>query len=105
MDADATRVTRPLREMLTQLEDVTDRAGDRFSEFWEDAAIRRRFSDAVDAIDDARLAVLRRVRGEPATTPLQDMTVQELHDLAAEREIPGRSSMNKAELVDSLRKG
>jgi hypothetical protein len=32
------------------------------------------------------------------------MTVHELHQLAAKRRITGRSSMNKAELIDALRK-
>jgi hypothetical protein len=49
--------------------------------------------------------VLRRIQGEPAAKPLEQMTVRELHELASERQIPGRSSMGKAELIDALRKG
>jgi hypothetical protein len=41
--------------------------------------------------------------GKPATAPFEDMTVKELHELARERDIAGRSSMNKAELIDALR--
>lgn len=40
----------------------------------------------------------------PAAQPLQNMTVQELHHLAARRHIAGRSAMNKAQLVDALGK-
>lgn len=41
----------------------------------------------------------------PGDTPagtLEDLTVDELRDRAAAAEIPGRSSMTKAELVDAL---
>ena len=92
-----------LEKVVRQLQDAADEAGDRMSKFIQDADVQRRFSDAVDALDDVRLEVLRRVHGEPATTPLDEMTVKELHELASEREIAGRSSMNKAELIDALR--
>jgi Rho termination factor, N-terminal domain len=58
--------------------------------------------------------VLRRIHGEPAAkppeekaggaTPIEEMTVRELRKLASERQIPGRASMSKAELIDALRK-
>lgn len=35
--------------------------------------------------------------------PYDEWTVEELHHRAAELEIEGRSSMNKAELIDALR--
>jgi hypothetical protein len=40
--------------------------------------------------------------GEGGTTPLEVMTVRQLLALAREREIPGRSSMNKAQLIAAL---
>ncbi|QDU94838.1 Rho termination factor N-terminal domain-containing protein [Lignipirellula cremea] len=41
--------------------------------------------------------------GNP-TKPLEERTVDELQNLASEREIHGRSRMRKQELVDALRK-
>jgi hypothetical protein len=94
-----------LEKLLKQLQDAADEAGDRMSKFIEETDVKRRFSDAVDALDDVRLELLRRLHGEPATKPLDEMTVKELHELARERDIQGRSSMNKAELIDALRRG
>jgi hypothetical protein len=92
-----------LEKLLRQLQEAADEAGDRMSTFIEEADVKRRFSDAVDALDDVRLELLRRLHGEPATKPLDEMTVKELHELARERDVPGRSTMNKAELIDALR--
>ena len=93
----------PLRDVLARLEDVANEAGDRMSKFLDDVEVKRRLNDAVDALDDVRLEVVRRMTGKPATAPFEDMTVKELHELARERDIAGRSSMNKAELIDALR--
>lgn len=99
------RGIRSLGDLYHQLENLVEEAGDRMSKFAEDADVKQRLSDAIDALDDVRLEVLRRLRGEPATKPLDEMTVKELRELASEREIEGRSSMNKAELIDALRTG
>jgi hypothetical protein len=94
-----------LQDLIGQLEDTAKQAGDRISEYLAEARVRQRLADAADAIKDVRLAVLGRIQGEPAAKPLEEMTVRELHELASERQIPGRSSMGKAELIDALRKG
>lgn len=103
-----------LQDLIGQLEDTAKQAGDRISEYLADARVRQRLADAADAIKDVRLTVLRRIRGEEAAEPrkatpaaksLEEMTVRELHELASERQIPGRSSMGKAQLIDALREG
>jgi hypothetical protein len=94
-----------LQDLIVQLEDTAKQAGDRISEYLAEARVRQRLADAADAIKDVRLAVLRRIRGEPAAKSLEAMTLRELHELASERQIPGRSSMSKADLIDALRKG
>jgi hypothetical protein len=94
-----------LGDLYRRLQDVAEEAGDRMSQFVEDVDVKQRLSDAIDAVDDVRLEVLRRMRGGPATPPLDEMTVKELRELASQREIEGRSSMNKAELIDALRAG
>ena len=64
------RDVNSLRELYERLEDAVGEAGDRIREFVNDADVKQRLSDAIDALDDVRLEVLRRVRGESATKPL-----------------------------------
>jgi hypothetical protein len=99
-----------LQDLIGQLEDTAKQAGDRISEYLAEARVRERLADAADAIKDVRLAVLRRIHGEPpaekaaGAAPLEEMTFRELRRLASERQIPGRASMSKAELIAALRK-
>jgi len=48
-------------------------------------------------------AAARRRGGEPGRA-LEDRTRQELYETAKKRNIPGRSSMGKRELIDALRR-
>lgn len=46
---------------------------------------------------------LRRAGGDGADDDLADRSKEELYELAQERDLPGRSSMSKDELVTALR--
>lgn len=94
-----------LETLVNRLREARKEAGDRLSDLLAEAAVRERAAAVGDRIEDLRLELTRRLRrGEPATKPLDDMTVRELHELASRRQIAGRSSMNKSELIDALRR-
>ena len=96
------RAVKALKDLYRQLENALDEAGDNITRLVEEADIKQRLSDAIDAIDDVRLELLRRIRGEEASADLAEMTVKELRELARKRDIAGRSGMNKAELIEAL---
>ena len=68
-------------------------------------AADREVREAVSATRDAGRAQAQAARSaarDVRAASYRDMTVDELQDLAAERDIAGRSSMKKAELVRAL---
>ena len=113
-----------LQSLVDRLREVRKQAGGRLGHVLADASVRERAAAVADKIEDLRVELTRSLRharpaaapAKPAARPLakpaperpaealDDMTVQELRHLATKRHIAGRSSMNKAELVEALGK-
>jgi len=113
-----------LQSLVDRLREVRKQAGGRLGHVLADASVRERVAAVADKIEDLRVELTRSLRharpaaapAKPAARPLakpaperpaealDDMTVQELRHLATKRHIAGRSSMNKAELVEALGK-
>ncbi len=113
-----------LQSLVDRLREVRKQAGGRLGHVLADASVRERAATVADKIEDLRVELTRSLRharppaapAKPAAGPpakpaperpakaLNDMTVQELRHLATKCHITGRSSMNKAELVEALGK-
>jgi Rho termination factor, N-terminal domain len=112
-----------LQSLVDRLREIRKQAGGRLGHVLDDASVRERAAAVADKIEDLRVELTRSLRharpaaarAKPAAAPakpapkrpakaLDDMTVQELRHLATKRHIAGRSSMNKAELVEALGK-
>jgi Rho termination factor, N-terminal domain len=120
-----------LQSLVDRLREIRKQAGGRLGHVLADASVRERAAAVADKIEDLRVELTRNLRharpaaapAKPAAAPakpaarppaksapkrpakaLDDMTVQELRQLATKRHIAGRSSMNKAELVEALGK-
>jgi Rho termination factor, N-terminal domain len=116
--------TDVLQSLADRLREIRKQAGGRLGHVLADASVRERAAAVADKIEDLRVELTRSLRharsaaapAKPAARPpakpaperpakaLDDMTVQELRHLATKRHIAGRSSMNKAELVEALGK-
>jgi large subunit ribosomal protein L21 len=117
--------TDVLQGLVDRLREIRKQAGGRLGHVLADASVRERAAAVADKIEDLRVELTRSLRhARPAAAPaksaarrppakpaselstkaLDDMTVQELRHLATKRHIAGRSSMNKAELVEALGK-
>lgn len=95
------RVAEATGQVRSSVERSADFVGDRVSEATGQAA--RQASDAVEALNDEISAAIddAAVAVDP-DRPLSEMTKAELYDLAQEREIEGRSTMSKRQLVAAL---
>ena len=120
-----------LQSLVDRLREIRKQAGGRLGHVLADASVRERAAAVADKIEDLGVELTRSLRharpaaapAKPAAAPakpaarppakpapkrpaqaLDDMTVQELRHLATKRHIAGRSSMNKAELVEALGK-
>lgn len=97
--------TDVLQSLVNRLREARKEAGDRLGDVLAEAAVRERAAAVAEKAGDLQRELTRHLRhGEPPAETLQDMTARELHQLATKRRIPGRGSMNKAELIDALRK-
>jgi hypothetical protein len=113
-----------LQSLVDRLREIRKQASGRLGHVLADASVRQRAAAVADKIEDLRVELTRSLRhARPAAAPakpaarrsakptperstkaLDDMTVQELRHLATKRHIAGRSSMNRAELVEALGK-
>jgi DNA end-binding protein Ku len=59
---------------------------------------------ATDSVTEAAQTVAKEVAGTRHDKPLSEHTKAQLYELATERDIQGRSSMNKDELLAALKK-
>jgi len=92
-DAAILGTTLAAEKTLDTIDRVVDKAGE---------AVRTGRHEARRTVEDAASTARRAIDGRDSRD-YEDRTRDELYALAAEREIAGRSSMRKAELIAALR--
>jgi hemerythrin superfamily protein len=87
-------------KMKVLIESVEHHAGEEEEELFPET--RKAFAKA--ALEDlgAQLEALKAQLGAPTAADKEHLTTEQLHALATEQEIPGRSSMNREELVATV---
>jgi hypothetical protein len=99
-----TQVTNAIEDLVDRLQSIAVQGGDRLAAFLEEQPVRAQVDDISDRIDKLLREAAQYLReSTPLATPLEDMTIEQLHELATKRQIDGRSHMNKSELIEALR--
>lgn len=104
MTTKTTSRERTFEQLMDDLRDVGREAAERFGHLFSDDQFRVHLREMGKALEDMWAEAAEQVRKAADSKPLDEMTMDELHELASERKIPGRSKMHKAELIDALRK-
>lgn len=104
MTTKTTSRERTFEQLMDDLRDVGREAAERFGHLFSDDQFRVHLREMGKALEDMWAEAAEQVRKAADSKPLDEMPMDELHELASERKIPGRSKMHKAELIDALRK-
>lgn len=90
--------------MVDGMRDVGRQATERLTVLFTEDHFRKHLRQIATALEDMWAEASEQVRLAAEAKPLEDMTLEELHELATERKIPGRSKMHKDELIAALRR-
>ena len=90
-------------KMTVMIENVEHHAGEEEDELFP--AVRRIFSADDLAQQAERLEARKKELGAPTVADKEHLTVEELRSLAQEQEIPGRSQMDRDELLATVAPG
>lgn len=92
----AERTTDTAEEIADEVSATADEVADEVDETAAEAkgSVAQTIADTADAIDRA---------AETVAPDYDELTKAELYDIAQRRDLDGRSTMNKAELVEALR--